>query len=341
MTRLDKEQRLIFLLSFLIDMKGVESHSSEDLANEFLKYYEGFFACSEHVLNSYSPSTFQKDIQLLKQYGILEKTRRYRWGYYLGTGVMAHQELQVALNILASAAQYQLDPSAQRVHEAVHRRLKGSARYPELSYPVRAQLNPSIIHTDPADLIGQANHKHTLFQKFELLEHAILNGIPLRVCKTRDPYKTTRTGFREIYPLQIVHYSNSWYLINECLDTQLFSVSRIDRLSDDCATIEDAQRSLAQQKIHLDTVHRLLKDGWGINLWKDIEKQKQEISGKLKPTEVKVRFFGNVTTFILEGDRRHHTQHIEVGPKRIDSPHDYVDYSVKLPERSFTRAISS
>jgi len=49
---------------------------------------------------------------------------------------------------------------------------------------------------------------------------------------------------------------------------------------------------------------------------------------------VKVRFFPEVMGFIQEGEKRHLHQKIKPGPKGKDGKFAYVDYIVKLPERS-------
>jgi predicted DNA-binding transcriptional regulator YafY len=47
-----------------------------------------------------------------------------------------------------------------------------------------------------------------------------------------------------------------------------------------------------------------------------------------------VRFFGEVSGFIVEGERRHPRQIIRKGPKLPDGRWQWVDYGVRLPERS-------
>ncbi len=49
----------------------------------------------------------------------------YRWGYYLGTGVMSQEELKVAVNALASQAKYQGDAQLRRIYETLSKRLRG------------------------------------------------------------------------------------------------------------------------------------------------------------------------------------------------------------------------
>jgi len=43
------------------------------------------------------PPTLRKDLETLRRYGILDR-QMYRWGYYLGTGALRRDELQVAFN---------------------------------------------------------------------------------------------------------------------------------------------------------------------------------------------------------------------------------------------------
>ncbi|MEH2064228.1 MAG: WYL domain-containing protein [Nostoc sp.] len=79
--------------------------------------------------------------------------------------------------------------------------------------------------------------------------------------------------------------------------------------------------------------HRLLEAGWALKLGSR-EDQQREILGELELVEVRVLFFPEVMEFIQEGEKRHPKQDIELGPKRKDGKLAYVDYIVKLPERS-------
>jgi predicted DNA-binding transcriptional regulator YafY len=66
-----------------------------------------------------------------------------------------------------------------------------------------------------------------------------------------------------------------------------------------------------------------------------VEEQHLELSGELKFIEVKVRFYPPVTTFILEGDRRHPKQTITKGIKNNTTGELLsVDYTIPLPQRS-------
>ncbi len=43
----------------------------------------------------------------------------FRWGYYLGTGAMSREELQVVFNVLTSAANDRGDPQVKRIHQTL------------------------------------------------------------------------------------------------------------------------------------------------------------------------------------------------------------------------------
>lgn len=92
------------------------------------------------------------------------------------------------------------------------------------------------------------------------------------------------------------------------------------------------QRGTEVQIHQLHQVQQLLRDGWGINLG-GREEQQQEQSGKLPLVKVKVRFFERVVPFILEGNRRHPKQTIQV-TKDGTGQVEWVDYTVLLPPRS-------
>ena len=87
-------------------------------------------------------------------------------------------------------------------------------------------------------------------------------------------------------------------------------------------------RDIARQWKSLDNAHKLIENGWGLNLG-DCQEQKLELSGKLDFVLAKLRFFAPVSSFIAEGERRHPRQVIE-------KKQDYVDYSIELPPRSLS-----
>jgi len=66
--------------------------------------------------------TLRKDLETLRRYGILDR-QMYRWGYYLGTGALRRDELQVAFNALAS--QISRRPTSQTNSPRLTKRLRG------------------------------------------------------------------------------------------------------------------------------------------------------------------------------------------------------------------------
>jgi hypothetical protein len=153
-------------------------------------------------INSAIP-TIRKDLVTLRKYGILNK-RIYRWGYYLGTGVMTKQELSVALNALASLAEYQRSPQIIRIYSSLLKRLQGfdADENSKLLYPVRSQINHLIVTTDLEDRIKkkQAQNRHTLFDSLTTVEKAILDGQVIEIYRHSDPY-ADNTGAAQVYPL--------------------------------------------------------------------------------------------------------------------------------------------
>ncbi|MCW6037843.1 WYL domain-containing protein [Spirulina subsalsa FACHB-351] len=126
-----------------------------------------------------SLGTLRKDLERLRDYGILEQ-RMYRWGYYLGTGVMTVRELQAALNSLESQGKYQGDPEIRRIYQSILQRLRGfpfptqgSKNQP---YPVRQNINRAINYTDPDEMREKQQYRDTLFHCVPLLEEVIVGG---------------------------------------------------------------------------------------------------------------------------------------------------------------------
>jgi hypothetical protein len=156
-------ERLMVLIATLLKHPGVGSpefiESSDREHNNALAqvqlYLQNLAASYGVELPKGYPSipTLRKDLETLRHYGILED-RMYRWGYYLGTGVMSQEELKVAFNALASQAKYQGDGLLRRIYETLSKRLRGLdlELKGEFFYPVRQHLNRAIIYTDPEEM---------------------------------------------------------------------------------------------------------------------------------------------------------------------------------------------
>lgn len=286
---------------------------------------------------SCSIPTIRKDLVTLRNYGILSK-RMYRWGYYLGTGAMTKDELSVALNAMASLAEYQRSPKVMRMYEALVKRLHGFETEDghNLLYPVRSQINRSIVLTDLEDMAYKKQYSHTLFHCLDAVESAILEGQALEIYRHSDPY-ADRIGLQEIYPLQILYHDIAWYLLFEDCHSGHLAIERIDRFTDQYRLIASQTRSIEVQKLSLENSHKLIVQGWGLNLGNP-EEQKLEREGKLQFESVIVRFFAPVIRFIEEGQNRHPHQIID----RKGKP-NFIEYQIDLPPRSlyeFSRWVS-
>lgn len=279
-------------------------------------------------------ATIRKDLETLRKYEILDR-RMYRWGYYVGMGIN-QEEFKVAFNALLSQAKYQHNPLAKRLYDKLEKRLRALNLdlKGELFYPVYQQLNRSIVNTDPDEIIRKKKIAlNTLFGQLEQVEQGILQGYAIEVHRPKDFYDQKREGFSQIWPLQFIYHDIAWYLIYEVCETGLLAVSRLNRFSNSCKTL-DLCRDLEVQKTRLNTAHELLKNGWGLNLG-NLEEQKQELKGTLSLELIKIRFYPPVTRFILEGENRHINQKIFSYPKNAKNEDiTHVDYQIKLPPRS-------
>ena len=141
-------------------LRLVQSRMRELAASMGIDWAEGYPATP----------TIRKDFEYLKNHQILDR-RMYRWGYYLGTGVMNKQELKLAFNALESQALYQGDPRLRQVHQTLKLRLRGFEfdDNQDFFYPVRQHLNRAINYTDPEEMMRKGEYRHTLFHQIELL----------------------------------------------------------------------------------------------------------------------------------------------------------------------------
>ncbi|GEM_PF-4464769 len=79
------------------------------------------------------------------------------------------------LNLLNNVNSFIGDALARRVYERLEKRLRGLnlETQGEFLYPVRQQLNRSIIFTDPDEMMYKGNMKNTLFHQAEQHFHPI------------------------------------------------------------------------------------------------------------------------------------------------------------------------
>lgn len=343
---LESFERLLLLIAILVKYPGVgyrdrnllETTEIHHNALEEVKFYLQKFAdqLGFNWTEDYPAiPTIRKDLETLKEYQILEK-RMYRWGYYLGTGVMSPLELKIALDALDSLAIKQGDPRIRKIYKQLKKRLRGfeALENQQLFYPVRQQLNHVINYTDPDEMMEKGVYRQTLFHHIHTLETAIIEGKVIEISRKKDLYDHKRVGIMKVYPLQLIYYNIAWYLLHEDYNNQHLAISRINRLGNYCKVIELSKRGINQQKESLSKAYHLLENGWGLKLG-NLEEQKQELTGKLDLIKVKVRFFYPVSQFIEEGERRHPKQKIKRG--KIDPETrqpQYIDYSVALPMRS-------
>ncbi|WP_026103023.1 helix-turn-helix transcriptional regulator [Pseudanabaena sp. PCC 6802] len=329
-------ERLMMLIATLVQYPGVGS--ADSLETKIDGHHEALAAVQVKVrelaqdlnidLPEYSIPTLRKDLVALRQYGILDK-RMYRWGYYLGTGVMSKPELQVAMNALASLAQYQGLPQAKRIYAALEQRLRGLDWQSDLDffYPVRSQIDRAIILTDPEEMMAKQRNRHNLFNNLDTVESAILEAKAIEIYRKSNPYDG-KIGYLRVFPLQLLYHDIAWYLLYEYCDRDCFEIERIDRFKDSCRFISNVSRSLDTQRERLKLAHKLIDNGWGLHLGNEDE-QKLEHSGELSLVRAKVRFFPPAMRFIEEGELRHPKQKIDLRGKP-----KYIDYTIDLPPRS-------
>ena len=327
--------RLMFLIATFIHHAGVGC--PDRLGSNSQSPHESLEAVREKVcevaaqydipLTKYSIPTLRKDLLTLRKYGILEP-RIYRWGYFLGTGVMTFKDLQVALNALASMANYQRSPQAIRVYQDLEKKLRNKQEIDatDYLYPVRSQIDRAIISTDIDEIPSKRKNRYNLYHCLDQVESAIAIGQAIEIFRHADPY-SDRVGYLQVFPLQLIYHDIAWYLLYEYVDSGHLEIERIDRFTDHLQLV-DIPRGIEFQKLSLNAALGLFKNGWGLFLGEP-EQQMEELAGTLEYVKIKVRFFPTVMAFIEEGEKRHISQEIDPRGKP-----DYIDYSVSLPPRS-------
>lgn len=328
-------ERLLLLIATFIHYPGIGC--PDRMSRNTQTIHESLESVKEKVnevaqqynipLTKYSIPTLRKDLVTLRKYGVLEQ-RIYRWGYFLGTGVMNLEDLQVAINAIESMAKYQRSPQAIRIYEDLCRKLqtKEDENSADCLYPVRSQIDRAIVYTDINEMIDHKKNRYNLYHCLDRVERAISNGQGIEVFCFRDPYSHT-VGYFHVFPLQLIYHDIAWYLLYEHTDNGHLAIERIDRFTDHLQLIGEP-RGIHLQREKLDVALELLKKGWGLFLGEPDE-QHQEIAGTLTYIHIKVRFWEPVITFIEEGEKRHISQSIYKHHKQ-----NYIDYCVVLPPRS-------
>ena len=326
-------ERLILLIATFIHYPGIGC--PDHIGNSSQSAHESLEAVQEKVcelakeynisLTKYSIPTLRKDLVTLRKYGVLEK-RIYRWGYFLGTGVMSFKALQVALNALASMAKYQRSPQAILIYDDLEKKLHTKPESPDILYPVRSQIDRAIIYTDIDEMFDRKRNRYNLYQNLDQIESAIPIGQAVEIHRYIDPYSNS-IGYLQVFPLQLIYHDIAWYLLYEYVGNGHLEIERVDRFTDQIKSV-DQPRGVDLQRSRLTVAMQLIKNGWGLYLGEQ-DKQFAEIAGNLEYMRIKIRFFTPVIPFIEEGEKRHFSQSLDKHGKPA-----YLDYSISLPERS-------
>ncbi len=317
---------MLLLLAALVRHPGIGEGDKTERIAAIQQAMQTLAAEMQISLPWYAAPTIQKDLGVLRRYGLLER-QVYRHGYYVGTGVMTSTELRLALNALSSQAKYQGDAQSRQAYQKIGQRLQGQNFESGVAfYPVRLQFNRATTYTDPDEMMRKQTFRNTLFHQLEQLEATILQGLPVEI------YYSKRKP-ESVYPLQLLYHDVAWYLLCEEVDTRHLKTYRMDRLTNHLQLL-GAGRGIEAQQQSLQTIHQLLTTGWGLFLGEPDEQQ-QELAGALQFEEIKVRFYDAAIPLILEAERRHPHQKLRKGKLNASTGlPTYVDYQIALPPRS-------
>ena len=334
-------ERLILLIATLLKYPGVGYQQYDDdnqnHHNALLELQQKMNQLGKTLGKDINPSTatLRKDLTTLRQWGLLED-RMYRHGYYLGTAVIDKDELKILFDGLNSQANNQGDPRLRALYNKLEKRLRGFAleNDEDFFYPVRQNLNRTINYTDPIDIKKHSGKNDTLFHHINTIEQAIVQGNALEIILLRDPWNNWQQKIFTVYPLQLIFYDIGWYLAYEDCESGHLVINRINRYANHCLVIKELQRDIKLQYQQLQQVEKLLNNGWGLNLG-TLAQQQNELAAVAQLIRVKVRFYDFMISFIQEGDNRHPKQILKPGPKDpLSGKLQYIDYCLKLPERS-------
>ncbi|WP_398330967.1 AAA family ATPase [Vulcanococcus sp.] len=197
----------------------------------------------EHLINqieaipgAYLPgeaATLRKDLEkLLTPYGFRSRHDNVRHGYAIGTALLSANRLREIHGVVSQAAGRLADPSAQHLLVELEQRLSWGGIDTEITSPVRAFANRSIVSSDlvrPDSLAAE--------RQAERLETAIVERrrVELERYASVASYADSPSGTFRAWPLQLLFHNIGWYLVFEedsvGTGVGLIRCERIDRLA--------------------------------------------------------------------------------------------------------------
>lgn len=249
----------------------------------------------------------RKDIEwVLHPYQIFpEKTMRK--GYYLGTGILSHEDLQQIFLLADKQVAGLKNPLDKRTVQRFKERLQWARIDPADHYQARSITGGSIVAPDLLSSQSLATEGNA-----QQVEQAMHNGQAIAIGQLRGTgrYDGTPENERIVWPLQIVFHNIAWYLACEVAagdDQGLYFYERLDRLYG--GHLVGTPRSRAEQAQSLEAIQCLQSHSYGLHLGGDREAQQQFLamsrSERLKAMSVlELRFREGIFNFVAEGTQR-------------------------------------
>ncbi|WP_338442551.1 AAA family ATPase [Synechococcus elongatus IITB4] len=249
----------------------------------------------------------RKDIEwVLHPYQIFpEKTMRK--GYYLGTGILSHEDLQQIFLLADKQAAGLKNPLDKRTVERFQERLQWARIDPSDQYPVRSITGGSIVSPDLLSSQSLATESNA-----QQVEQAIRTGQAIRIGKLSGTgqYDGQLNQEQIVWPLQIVFHTIAWYLACEVAhgeDKGRYFYERLDRLYG--GYFVGTPRSKAEHLRSLKAIQCLQDHSFGLFLGRDRQAQQQFLakseSERLKAmTLLELHFREDSFRFAAEGTQR-------------------------------------
>ncbi|NCJ08068.1 AAA family ATPase [Synechococcales cyanobacterium C] len=271
------------------DISGLQ----EKFCNKLNQEYSSFIFLTKNVL--------RQDINFcLNPYSIMTSSKT-RNSYFLGTGILAIDDLEHIFNILEAHKSLLDDPIAYESYKKFKSGLICLGKDIKEIYPTRTIMHQSIADPDLAP-------EHAL--SLEKAETYIENSTVIRLFKLtgRGSHTTDTPSGIKILPLQISFHRIAWYLgyvvLEEGENKDLLKFERMDRLSAE-STLENKSKEF--QKAKLKQLTRLTKASYSPFLGNSAKEQQDYL---LKDTRknveilIDLKFETRLFEFIQMGTRR-------------------------------------
>lgn len=264
----------------------------------------------------------RKDIErILKPFEILPGFAM-RSGYFMGTAILAQQDLIQVLRVVQAYANSLQDPLIHHLYQRFSEAMRRAQVSMEKDYPIRAIANRTIVNTDylPGSALAHTPHLQKLERAIEAAEL-----LEVKRFKGSASFGHEPQDFYCIWPLQIVFHDIAWYLGYEVAQGEqkgLLRFERLDRLF--LGNLQHQTRSRREQEQALKRLTKLAGACASLYLGESAAEQRAFLSRDQEQREsvlvtLELWFNDSIFRFICEGTQRFPLEQMQMSERLFGS----------------------